>query len=172
MNPNRRVLVTPTTSTTQMREHSRTDELRSWALVGVATLTAYSTALGWYAQQVGYPMFGQVDVVNFATYHQFYNHAIVWPVIVPGFLGFLSATVFPFTRPAGVPRSAALLVSATGIICLASTVLWAIPMHDRLDDRGFATQTLQSLLDANLLRTVALTAGTMTLGWCLRRTMR
>lgn len=143
--------------------------LRRWNLVGVATLTAYSTALGWYAQQVGYPLFGEVAPRDFADFHQYYNQAIVWPVIVPGFVGFLAATVFPWTRPREVPRSAALLVSTTGLTCLASTLLWAIPMHDRLDAQGFALETLDSLLAANLLRTVALTTGTLTLGWCLRR---
>ena len=96
----------------------------------------------------------------------------MWPVIVPGFVGFLAATAFPWTRPREVPSPAALLVGATGLTCLASTLLWAIPMHDRLDAQGLATATLDSLLDGNLLRTTALTAATLTLGWCLRRMLR
>lgn len=147
----------------------RSDGIRRWNLVGVATLTAYSTALGWFAHGVGYPLLGQVGAGDFAAYHQFYNKAILWPVIVPGFVGFLAATVFPWTRPREVPRPAALLVGATGLTCLASTLLWAIPMHDRLDAQGFAIETLDNLLAANLVRTIALTTGTLTLGWCLRR---
>lgn len=158
--------------TTDPDRPALSDEIRRWNLVGVVTLTAYSTALGWFAQEVGYPLFGEVAPADFASYHQYYNEAIVWPVIVPGFAGFVAATVFPWTRPREVPLPAALLIGATGLTCLATTVLWAIPMHDRLDAQGFAQTTLNSLLEANLVRTAALTAGTLTLGWCLRRMLR
>ena len=45
-------------------------------------------------------------------------------------------------------------------------------MHDRLDAQGFAIDTLHSLLAANLVRTVALTLGTLTLSWSVRRMLR
>ena len=162
----------PDGGTTTLAEPSRGDALRRWNLIGTTTLSAYSTALGWFAHKAAYPLFGEVGSGDFAGYHQFYNEAIVWPVIVPGVAGFLAATVFPWTRPREIPRPAAWLVGATGLTCLVSTLLWAIPMHDRLDAQGFANPTLDSLLAANLVRTAALTAGTLTLGWCLRRMMR
>lgn len=40
-------------------------------------------------------------------------------------------------------------------------------MHDRLDDAGQSDATIGSLLDANLVRTIGLTAGALTLSWCL-----
>ena len=84
-------------------------------------------------------------------------------VVVPGFATFLAGAAFPWTRPAEVPRPLAGVVGAAGVVSLASTVLRAIPMHDRLDREGRTTETVDRLLQANLLRTVALTASTLAL---------
>ena len=48
-------------------------------------------------------------------------------------------------------------------------VLWAIPMHDRLDHVGRSDATIDSLLRANLLRTAALTTSTLALVWTVWR---
>jgi hypothetical protein len=45
-------------------------------------------------------------------------------------------------------------------------------MHDRLDQTGQSAATIDILLPANLLRSLALTAGTMALCWCLARSGR
>ena len=51
-------------------------------------------------------------------------------------------------------------------------MLWAIPMHDRLDEIGQSAATLDSLLQANLVRSLALTAGTAALVWCVAKVGR
>ena len=61
------------------------------------------------------------------------------------------------------------MVAGAGLVSLLATVLWAIPMHDRLDQIGQDAATIDSLLSANLLRSLALTAGTAALVWCLTR---
>lgn len=142
---------------------------RRWDLVGLGALTAYSTALGWQAQLVSYPLFGAVSAEDFADYHHQYNAAIPIVVILPGFLTFLGGAAFYWTRPPEVPRPAAALVGASGLVSLLATVLWAIPMHDRLDRDGQSAATVDSLLDANLLRSLALTVGTLALAWCVNR---
>jgi hypothetical protein len=145
---------------------------RGLYLVGLTALNAYSTGVGWQAQLVSYPLFGAVPASGFAGYHQQYNEAIPLPVIFPGFLSFLAGVAFCWTRPPEVPRPAAAVVAVTGLTSLLATVLWAIPMHDRLDQSGQSAATLDSLLQANLLRSVALTAGTVVLGWCVTRLVR
>jgi hypothetical protein len=141
-------------------------------LVGLTALTAYSTALGWQAQLVSYPLYRAVGPAEFAAYHQRYNEAIPFVVVVPGFLSFLACVAFLWTRPADVPRAAASVVSGAGAVAIASTVLWAIPMHDRLDEIGQSAVTIDSLLRANLLRTLALTGGTLALVWSAWRSGR
>lgn len=142
---------------------------RRWHLIGLTALSAYSTAIGWQAQLVSYPLFRAVDPASFAAYHEQYNQSIPVVVILPGFATFLASAAFWWTRPRGTPRAVAAVVSAGGVTALLSTVLWAIPMHDRLDDAGRSSATIDSLLDANLLRSLALTAGTAALLWCQAR---
>jgi hypothetical protein len=132
-------------------------------LVGLTALTAYSTAVGWQAQVVSYPLFRAVPPEDFLAYHAQYNAAIPFVVVVPGFVSFLACAAFPWTRPPDVPRGLASVVAAGGIGALISTVAWAIPMHDRLDRIGQSAPTIDSLLEANLLRTLVLTAGTVAL---------
>lgn len=142
---------------------------RTWHLAALAALTAYSAGVAWQAQFVSYPLYRAVSAVDFAAYHLAYNAAIPGVVIVPGFLTFLACAAFPLTRPDGVPRSTAWVVAATGVGSLLSTVLWAIPMHDRLDLIGQDAATIDSLLQANGVRTALLTVGAAALGWCLVR---
>lgn len=145
---------------------------RRWYLAGLTALTAYSMGVGWQAHVVSYPFFGTVPADHFAAYHLQYNAAIPIVVIIPGFAGFLAGIAFLWARPRDVPRPAALVVAGAGLVSVLATVLWAIPMHDRLDRIGQDAATLDSLLQANLLRSLALTAGTSALVCCVARARR
>lgn len=138
-------------------------------LVALTALTAYSAGVGWQAQAVSYPLFRAVSPEDFLAYHAQYNEAIPLAVIAPGFLSFLACAAFPWTRPADVPRGLSGVVAGSGLVSLVSTVAWAIPRHDRLDRIGQDEATIASLLDANLVRSLALTAGTVSLMVALTR---
>lgn len=142
---------------------------RRLGLLGLTALTSYSMAVGWQAQLVSYPLYRAVDPASFAAYHLQYNDSIPLVVILPGFVSFLAAAAFYWTRPAEVPKWAATVVSLSGVASLVTTVAWAIPMHDRLDEIGQSAATIDSLLQANLARCAALTIGTLALCWCLSR---
>lgn len=132
-------------------------------MVALTALTAYSTGVGWQAQLVSYPLFRAVPPEDFLAYHAQYNQAIRVVVIVPGFVSFLACAAFPWTRPADVPRGLAGVVAGGGLAALVSTVAWAIPRHDRLDRIGQDEATIASLIDANVVRSLALTVGTVAL---------
>lgn len=136
---------------------------RRWHLAGLAALSAYSTGIAWQAQAVSYPLYRSVSPQDFVAYHLDYSHAIPLPVIIPGFACFLSAAAFWWTRPAGVSRRVAAIVSGAGLVSLGVTVGWAIPMHNRLDRIGQSAATIDSLLQANLARSIALTGCTFVL---------
>lgn len=142
---------------------------RTWNLVGLTCLGAYSTAIGWQAQLVSYPLYRAVAEEDFLAYHAQYNHSIPAVVIAPGFATFLAAGAFLWTRPSSVPTGVAALVSGSGVVALLSTVLWAIPRHDQLDRDGQSAAVIDSLLQANAVRTAALTVGTLALAWCVGR---
>ncbi len=144
-----------------------------WAnLVAVTALTVYSAAIGWQAQLVSYPLYRAVGAADFAAYHLQYNDSIPVVTIAPGFLSFLACIAFWWTRPADVPRPVAGLVALCGLTALLSTVLWAIPRHDLLDEIGQSAAVIDSLLNANLLRSLALTAGALALLGCIARRAR
>lgn len=132
-------------------------------LVVLTALTTYSAAVGWQAQAVSYPLFRAVPPEDFLAYHAQYNATIPLVVIVPGFLSFLACAAFPWTRPADVARGLAWVVAVSGVGALISTVAWAIPRHDELDRIGWSAPTIDSLLDANLLRCLVLSVGTIAL---------
>lgn len=141
-------------------------------LLVVTVLTVYSTAIAWQAQFVSYPLYRVVGTAEFPAYHLAYNAGIPFVVIVPGFLAFLTALAFPWTRPPGTPRGVALLVGLCGLVSLLATVLWAIPRHDMLDELGRSPGAIDSLLAANLVRSVALTAAALALLWCVGASRR
>jgi hypothetical protein len=149
--------------------HGAAGGWRTWHLVGLAGLSAYSTAIGWQAQLVSYPLYRAVGDDDFAAYHLQYDRSIPLVVILPGFATFLASAALPWTRPSAVSPAVARVVAATGLASLASTVLWAIPQHDRLDRDGRSEEAVDSLLRANLVRSTALTVGTLALGWCVGR---
>jgi hypothetical protein len=144
---------------------------RWWAAVGTFGITAYSTAIGWQAQAVSYPFFRTVPADHFLAYHGQYNESIPLVVIAPGFAAFLVGIAFPWLRPAGTSRAAAVVVSVAGAVSLLSTVLFAIPRHDELDRVGQDAQVVSELLQANLVRSLALTVSTLALGWVLGRAL-
>jgi hypothetical protein len=164
--------MTSSTTTESLPHRVRVRAWRSWATVGIFGLTAYSTAIGWQAQAVSYPFFRTVAAEDFLAYHAQYNSSIPLVVIVPGFAAFLGGIAYPWLRPAGVPRAAAVVVSVAGAVALLSTVLWAIPRHDALDRTGQDDAVVTSLLQANLVRSLALSVAAVALGWCVGRARR
>jgi hypothetical protein len=157
------------TSSSAQAEPASSGTWRRWNLVVLTSLSAYSTALAWQAQLVSYPLYRAVGAGDFIAYHERYGASIPLVVIVPGFATFLAATAFYWTRPAGIGRRSAAAVSVAGLVSLLSTVLWAIPRHADLDRIGRSEATIDSLLRANLLRSLALTTATVVLGWGLGR---
>jgi hypothetical protein len=153
------------------RSRVRDGSWRWWTAVGTFGITAYSTAIGWQAQAVSYPFFRTVPADHFLAYHAQYNESIPLVVIAPGFVAFLAGIAFPWLRPAGTSRAAAVAVSVAGGVSLLSTVLFAIPRHDELDRVGQDAQVVAELLQANVVRSLALTVGTLALGWVLGRAL-
>lgn len=142
---------------------------RTWYLVGLSGMAAYSAAISWQAQLVSYPLYRSVGAAEFAAYHQAYNEAIPFVVILPGFLTFAGAIAFGWARPTWVGRRATRVVAVSGAVALLSTVLWAIPRHNELDRTGPLPATIDSLLQANAVRTAALSTAAVTLAWCVAR---
>lgn len=142
---------------------------RTWTLAATCALATYGAAVSWQAQVVSYPLYRTVPAEAFPAYHLAYNAAIPGVVVFPGFLGFAACIAFWWTRPTEVPRWLAGIVAATGLGAIATTVLWAIPLHDHLDRVGQDSATITGLLQANAVRTAVLTVGAAALTAALAR---
>jgi hypothetical protein len=154
-------------------ETTRGSSWRSGYAVGLTALATYSTAIGWQAQLVSYPLYRAVGEEEFPDYHLQYGRSIPAVVIVPGFMTFLGGTAFGRVRPAWISRRRAWFVAGCGATSLLSTVLWAIPRHDELDRAGRSDQAIDSLIKANTVRTAALSAMAVALvGSVARRVVR
>lgn len=145
---------------------------RDLGLVSLTALTAYSMGISWQTQRVSYPLFRAVAPEEFVAYHKQYSASIPVVVIVPGFLSFLAGAAFLWTKPSEVPRVHASIVGAAGATALVATVARAIPMHRRLNTIGQDADTIDTLLSANLVRSVACTIGTGALCWSVAHILR
>lgn len=145
---------------------------RDLGLVGLTALPVHSTGVSWQAQRVSYPLFHAVAPQDFVAYHAQYNASIPVVVIVPGFLSFVAGAAFLWTHPSELPRLVASTVSAAGATAFVATVARAIPMHGRLSKAGQDAETIDALLSANLVRSVALTVETAALCGSLAHILR
>lgn len=140
-------------------------------LVAVTAVSAYSAAICWQCQVVSYPLLAHVSAGDFPAYHQRYSGSILGVTIIPGFVSFLACAALVWTRPAGVSQRASALVSVCGMTAFAATAGVAIPMHRRLAEIGQSAPTIDNLLSANLVRTIALSVATAILmRWSYART--
>jgi hypothetical protein len=153
----------------------RTTSAPGWRDVYLVVLTcmmAYSTAIAWQAQVVSYPLFLAVGAADFAAYHLRYGEFIPSVVIAPGFLTFFAGMLFPWVRPAHGKRAASATVALASLAALVATLAQAIPAHDAMDRVGAAAPAIDTLLAANLLRSAALTIGTLALAGSLLHRVR
>ncbi len=145
---------------TRWREH-----FLIWFLV----LAGYNLGVAVQAQFVSYPLYKAPGSAEFLSYHAQYNESIPLPVILPGFAFMLLSAAFVALRPAVVSRAVALAVTACGLVGLLTTTAWAIPRHDELDRIGQSLPTIDSLLMANAVRTLAFAVEVALLVWIARR---
>jgi len=121
----------------------------------------YVTGQIWFAQIVGYPLFGKVGKDEYVAYHKFYSSRIPLPVIVPGFASFLLPIVLVFLRPDSVPLSLALANAACGLVGLFVTVALEIPRHALLEKGGKQETVIRELIFYNWPRTLSITGSAL-----------
>lgn len=127
-----------------------------WFLLFYTALIFYNLGVIWFVQLVVYPLFAQVGLKEYVTYHKFYSSHIPLPVIIPGFASFLLPPVLIFLRPASVPLWIALANAACGLLSLVVTVALEIPRHNRLEKGGKQMDVIRELIRYNWPRTLGI----------------
>lgn len=124
-----------------------------WFLLLYVTLSFYVLGITLLAQLVVYPLFAQVGLKRYITYHKFYSSRIPAPVILPGFVCFLLPSALIFFRPESVPLWMSVVNAACGLLALFVTVALEIPRHYQLETKGKQMRVIQELICYNWPRT-------------------
>lgn len=126
-------------------------------LLAAFCVQIYNLGTIWVVQWVVYPLFGQVGVAGYETYHGFYLRRIPLPIIVPGFASFLMPVAVWATLPPVVPQALAIANVAMGIVGFLVTVGLEIPRHWKLE-KARDPRIIEELIRYNWPRTLSISA--------------
>ncbi|WP_323352642.1 hypothetical protein [Leptolyngbya sp. CCNP1308] len=118
--------------------------------------TFFNNALHWYTQVSSYPLFGWVGPGEFVPFHQEYERRLPFSIYMPYSLLMVSTLLLVFMRPAMVPLGWVLVLLGLNASIMAISLIFAVPVHSRLDRQGYSDSTgLRRLIRYNGVRLVA-----------------
>lgn len=138
-----------------------------WLLLVQTFCSLYMTGLIWVVQVVHYPMFANVAAADFVEYERIHQARISWIVGPPMLAELVTALLFFWHRPEGVPGWAPWAGLALLVVVDGSTAVFFGPQHMRLSS-GFDERLHRQLVDGNWIRTIGWTARGVLLLWALR----
>jgi hypothetical protein len=130
-------------------------------LLLLVTLTsAFNMGLQYYTTVSTYPLFSALSDETFVPYHKAYEHRLPLAIYAPYALLMLGTLLLLFVHPARVsPLWVVLALLLNGAI-MAVSLVFAAPVHARLDQHGKRDDLLALLRRYNLLRLLASAAST------------
>lgn len=129
-----------------------------FTLLVVAATTFFNTGLQYYTTVSTYPLFQTLHHEGFVAYHKAYEKRLPLAIYIPYTLLMLSTFALLVVRPDSIGLGwVVLLVLLNGSIMVIS-LLFAAPVHARLDREGKNERDLELLLRYNLPRLLAATA--------------
>ncbi len=126
-------------------------------IIGQAASCLILTGLALVVQLVVYPgliSFGRLAPAAWSALHEAHSRRIAVAVAAPWLVQGVTCAALPFVTLPGVPTWQVLLAGALGLLTVAATVGWAVPLHTRLSGR-YDDRLAHRLLRANLVRLVA-----------------
>lgn len=140
-----------------------------WLLLGNLLITGYLTGLIWTIQVVHYPSFAKFSPADFLAFHHFHTSRITLIVALPMVLELALAGLLLMNKPDALlgfwPN---VLLFGLVLVLWASTFLWAIPLHNRLE-QGFDAGIIEQLVGMNWIRTLAWSLRLAILTWLVSR---
>jgi hypothetical protein len=107
----------------------------------------------------------RVGAADYVAFHKFYLGRIPLPVIIPGFLSFLTPVAVLIWLPQGVSVWSGWANIVCGAVGLCVTVGLEIPRHGRLETGGKNDRIIAELIAYNWPRTLSITvSAVLTLG--------
>jgi len=124
-----------------------------WLLVVHAATTLFMVGVIWFVQIVHYPLFSRVGGAAFAGYERDHVRRTGRVVALPMLLELATAIAAVWVLEDALTWAGLALLA----VVWASTGLWQVPAHRRLED-GFDTLIHRRLVCTNWVRTVAWSA--------------
>jgi len=138
-------------------------------LVAQALVAAAMTGVIWQVQWVTYPQFLNVGAAEFPAYHAAHTRGIGL-VVAPLMLAELALALAALWHSRSGPLRNSMRVGAALVLALwATTWLWQVPLHGRLERDGWAEPVIRELIAGNWLRTLLWSARAALLGGLLAR---
>jgi hypothetical protein len=138
-------------------------------LVAQSLVAAAMTGVIWQVQLVTYPQFLNVGAAEFPAYHAAHTRGIGL-VVAPLMLAELGLALAALWCCRTGPLRNAMRVGAALVLALwATTWLWQVPLHGRLERDGWSEPVIRELIAGNWLRTLLWTARAALLGGLLAR---
>ena len=121
----------------------------------------------WFVQIVIYPLFALVGEADYLHNQRFHSKHILFPIILPGFAGFVLPLALAFLAPPSLPVWLIGANIAVGLVSFLDTVLLEIPRHVRLTRAGKSPQVIGELIRYNWPRTISITIQAILAIWML-----
>jgi hypothetical protein len=125
------------------------------SLLIVALLTFFNTGLQYYTTVATYPLFSSLSDDSFIPYHLAYQRRLPLAIYAPYSLLMLSTLALAFVRPAAIELGWVIALLMLNGSIMAISLIFAAPLHARLDREGKNPQLLQQLRRYNLPRLIA-----------------
>ena len=115
-------------------------------------------------QFVHYPLFGEVGEGSFERYHALHEQRVTWLVGPLMCAEALAAAALVLRCPEFLPGWVAWVAAGLVVAIWLDTVLWAVPVHERLAVEGLDPLLVGELCRSNLPRTLCWAARAGLLG--------
>ena len=129
-------------------------------IIFAATVFAvfFNNALHWYTQVSTYPLFAWIGREDFVKYHTEYQRRLPFSIYAPYSVLMLSNALLFFYRPAEIELFWVIFIFVLNLSVMILSLLFAAPVHYRLDREGKDERGVNQIIFYNSLRLVAATA--------------
>lgn len=140
-------------------------------LAACLALAWYNVGTVWTTQRVLFPLRAFVGPGDYFGYEARFVELTQFPVVTMFSLLLLATATLLWARPLDLPEWSVWL----GALLEAVTVFWTlsleVPLQERIGREGFSAQLHQQIIANNWVRTAAITAHALLLGWMALRVM-
>jgi len=126
---------------------------RTWILLGVTAINLYLLGAACLLLATDYPLLAEVQQ-GLPAFHASLSRRLGMAFILPEFLSALSPFLLLWQRPAQAPLGAVWICVALGLLWMALTFTWHLPVHRLLASGDASPAVMSRLLTSHAVRTV------------------